>query len=300
VTGLFHMFLFIVGLFSAFLLYAYVDHKRLRSRARRYIQSRLGLYGIDFNLTRFVRMARVDRRDSGEFLAVFPDHDRHLVIRDFSPETLFDVPPDGVILSDRERNLSWLFLEQKKQVFFSKLRGFVPESACYIRRGAGTVVFDADEIPGNIRDWFLIDKNNGKTGWLLQDADVPREYRGFSLVEGFVPGEGELQDEGGRVILLDRARGTFALRDDSSRPFRVHRLADIISCNISTEDGSEEPEVLEIKIKGERDPWRFDFSDVNEAAEWRDKLLTAPAGEISPVRKESTKLEPVPQGGKVL
>jgi hypothetical protein len=99
---------------------------------------------------------------------------------------------------------------------------------------------------------------------------------------------------------LDRARGTFALRDDSSHPFRIHHLVDITSCNILAEDGSEEPEVLEIKIKGERDPWRFDFSDVNEAAAWRDKLLTAPAGEISPVRKESTKLEPVPQGGKVL
>ncbi|MGC9490217.1 MAG: hypothetical protein ACP5CD_03205 [Thermovirgaceae bacterium] len=299
-TGLFHMFLFIVGLFSALLVYAYVDHKRFRSKARRYIESRLGLYGIDFNLTRFVRMARVNRPDSGEFLAVFPAHHRHLVIRDFSPETLFDVPPDGVILSDRERNLSWLFLEQKKQVFFSKLRGFLPESACYIRRGAGTVVFDAEEIPGNIRDWFLIDKKNGKTGWLLQDSDPPRQYRGFSLVEGFAPGEGELQDEGGRVILLDRERGTFALRDGSSHPFRVHRLADIISCITSSEAGSDELEVLELKVKGERDPWRFDFGDVDEAAEWRDRLLEASDGEVPPVRKESGKLEPVPQGGKVL
>ncbi len=299
-TGLFHMFLFIVVLFSAFLVYAYIDHKRLRSKARRYIQSRLGLYGVDFKLMRFVRMARFNRPDSQEFLAVFPAHDRHLVIRDFSPETLFDVPPDGVILSDRERNLSWLFLEQKNQVFFSKLRGFVPESACYVRRGAGTVVFDAKEIPGNIRDWFLVDKNNGKTGWLLQDADVPRHYRGFSLVEGFAPEEGELQDEGGRVILLDRKRGTFALRDDSSHPFRVHRLADIISGITSSEAGSDELEVLELKVKGERDPWRFDFGDVVEAAEWRDKLLEASAGEAPPVRKESGKLEPVPQGGKVL
>ncbi len=299
-TGLLHMFLFIVGLFSVFLVYAYVDHKRLRSKARRYIESRLGLYGIDFNLTRFVRMARVHRPESGEFLAVFPAHDRHLVIRDFSPETLFDVPPDGVMLSDRGKNLSWLFLEQKKQVFFLKLRGFVPESACYVRRGAGVVVFDAEEIPGNIRDWFLIDRKNGKTGWLLQDPETPRQYRGFSLVEGFAPGEGELQDEGGRVILLDRERGTFALRDDSHHPLQVHRLADITSCRISAEAGSDVPEMLEIRIKGERDPWRFDFGDVAEAAEWRDKLLEATAGEVSPVRKESGKLEPVPQGGKVL
>ncbi|MFP4482911.1 MAG: hypothetical protein ACLFN0_08985 [Thermovirgaceae bacterium] len=299
-TGLFHMFLFILVLFSAFILYAWVDHKRLRKKASRYIESRLGLYGIDFDLTRFVRMARINGLNTGEFIAVFPVHDRHLVIRNFSSGALFDVPPDGVILSDRERNLSWLFLEQKKQVFFTKLRNFVPDSACYVRRGAGRIVFDVEEIPGNIRDWFLVDRNNGKTGWLLQEPDAPRQYGGFLLVEDFAPGDGELQDEGGRVILLDRKRGKFAIRDDSRRPFRIHRLTDIVSCRPIAEPESGEMDLIELKVKGEKHPWRFGFDDIEEAAQWRDKLLEAPGHEVSPVRKESVKLEPVPQGGKVV
>lgn len=301
VTGLLHMFLFIAALFSVFVIYAYVDHKRLKSTAQRYIRSKLGLYGVDFRLARFVRMARIIQEEADRFIAVFPAHGRHLVIRGFQPGTVFDVPPDGAILSDEKRNVSWLFLEQKKQVYYSKLEGFIPGSACYVRRGAGKVVFGAEEIPGTIRDWFLIDRKNKKTGWLLQEPDALRQYRGFLLMDGFAPEEGELQDEGGRVILLDRARGKFALRDGSQELFRVYGHEDIESCRTTNEDGSDQKDVLELHLKGEKAPWRFDFKDMMEAARWRELLWdlsgNVPAG--PPARRESRKLEPVPQDGRV-
>jgi len=295
-TGLLHMFLFVVILFSALILYAYLDHKRLRRKTIGYIQSKLGLYGVDFELTRFVRMARIKRDGSGEFIAVFPAHDRHMVIRDFEPGRSFDVPPDGVVLSDENRNISWFFLEQNKKVFYSRLEGFIPDSAGYIRRGAGKVVFGAKEIPGNIKDWFLVDPLNEKTGWLMMETGMPRRYKGLLLVHGFSPEEGELQDEGGRVILVDRPNGKFALRDGNDGLFRVYRFADILTCRTVAEEGDEEKNLLELKVDGEKEPLTFIFSDAAEATEWCEKFLETAdkMREVAPSQREFKKLEPVP------
>ncbi len=282
-ASLFRFFAFSILLIAGVIVWAYIDYHRNRRKAARYIRERLGFFGGDFAMTRFVNMARVFKEDPDRFIAIFFRRNNHMEIPGFHPDRVIDLPTDGVVLSDTARNRSRIFVEKGKKIFYLKMDDFIPSGSCFIRRGTGGVRFGKDEIPASSKDWFLIDPDNGKScSPPLKEAE-PWPGDGFYFYEGFAPTEGFLLNEDGGVLMMDEKNMTLAFRETAAEPLRLYGPDDILSVVVSGED----PDVLDFKVRDKGHPeFSCEFDDAGEAGYWMEWFLKAKT------EKETKNVEP--------
>ncbi|HOI81436.1 MAG: hypothetical protein WCS47_01880 [Thermovirgaceae bacterium] len=265
-ASLYRFFGFALLAIMTLIVWAYIDHCRNRKKATRYVTEKLQMPGVNFEMTRFVNMARIIRSASESLLLVFFLKDRHIEIPGFRPEEVVDIPPDGVLLADRERSRSLVYVERGKKIFFLDMKDFVPGTICYVKRGTGGVKFGEKEIPSSNRDWFLIDRTRGRTLYppLRELEQHPGD--GFFHLQGIAPTEGFLLDEEGGLLLVDEQRGTFAFRKSGRDLLEVFSSGDIIS----VETNDEDPDLLDFEVGRKRKTvFTFEFNDAGEAAYWK-------------------------------
>ncbi|MDO9509295.1 MAG: hypothetical protein Q7I97_08190 [Thermovirgaceae bacterium] len=269
-ASLFRFFAFAALSITLVLVWAYFDFQRNRRKASSYIRERLGIFGDQYTMTRFVNMARIAGEDPDRFIAVFFRRGKHLEIRDFRPDRVIDLPPDGVVLSDTARNQTRIFVERGKRLFSLKMDNFAPGDFCTIKKGTGGVKFGGEEIPFSNKDWFLIDRKNGRSCSPPLRETEPFPGEGLYFYEGFAPTEGFLLDEDGGVLMIDENNLTAAFRESSSDPLRLYGPDDIISVEPSAED----PDVLDFKVRDKSRPeFSCEFEDAGEARFWMDWFL---------------------------
>ncbi|NBJ15521.1 MAG: hypothetical protein FNP40_08075 [Dehalobacter sp. 4CP] len=272
-ASLFRFFAFSALLIAAFVLWAFIDYKRNRKKADRYIRERLGVYG-GFSMTRFVNMARVLKSDPDRFTGVFFRRGTHLEIADFHPDRVIDLPTDGVVLSDTSRNQTRIFVERGKTIYSLKIENFTPRGFSIVKRGTGRVQFLGEEMPASNKDWFLIDPDNGRSISPPLKETEPWPGEGFYLYEGFAPTEGFLLDEAGGILMVDEKNMTSAFRETTGDPLRLYGPEDIISVSVSPES----PDFLDFKVRDKgRSGFSFEFDDAGEAAYWMEWFLKGKA-----------------------
>lgn len=293
-VGIFHFLLFALVFFVGFIIYAFIDHKRLQSKAKVYLGKKLGLYGVPFEMTRYVRMARVIREEDSTFLGVFPIHDRHIFLKDFVPNRIFHIPPDGVILGDDSRNRSYVFLDRKGKLHYGEVEEFLPQEGGYIRRGAKSVVLGVDDFPGTMKDWFVVDRHNRKTLFPRHDdGSDSLQSSFFYFLEDFVPDVGDIVNDKGTVILVDQKEGSLALRMKFGEDFWIHKAKDIE--DVSLVEGEGKKMVLTLVLKGAKDALNLFFDHKDEAFAWVEKIreLKEGAFEGGKPRRVFVRLRPV-------
>lgn len=282
-ASLFRFFAFSALVILGVIVWAYIDYNRNRKKAVRYLRERLGFYGGDFTMTRFVNMVRISREEPDRFTAVFFLRDKHLDIPDFCPDLVIDLPTDGVLLSDTSRNQTRVFVERGKKILSLKMDNFVPRDMCIVKKGTGGVKFGEEEIPASNRDWFLIDPDSGKSCSPPQKGAEPWPGDGLYLYEGFAPTEGFLLNEEGGVLMVDEKNMTSAFRESTMDPLRLYGPDDILSVAVSGED----PDVLDFKVRDKGCPeFSFEFDDAGEAVYWMEWFLKCKS------KKEGGTVEP--------
>ncbi|MBO8153955.1 hypothetical protein [Thermovirga sp.] len=295
--GIFRFLLFALLFFVVFVIYAFIDHKRLKNKAKKYLSKKLGLYNTPFEMTRYVRMARIVQEENRTFMGVFPIHDRHISLKDFMPKKVFDVPPDGVILGDDDKNSSYIFLDRDGKLHYGKIEGFLPELGGYVRRGARSVVFGVPDLPGSIKDWFVVDRQNEKTLFPRHDDGTGSlQSSFFYLLNDFIPSVGDIVNDKGAVILLDQSRGAFAIRENFGEDFKIYRGKDIERVELLPDGYNNSKPLLVISLRGAKDALSVGFDYENEAHAWSAKmkeLKEESTGEGSP-KRVFLRLLPVP------